>query len=80
MNMLTRILNLLRRQPPQPAVPATPQPAAPAIDWDLVLPIAWPATADGWHTVWVPTELATWYVATVEYYSRRLQYLAEEMN
>lgn len=77
MSMLTRILKLLRRQPPEMLMP---QPARPATDWNLVLPIAWPATADGWHTVWVPTELATWYVATVEYYSRRLRYLAEEMN
>ena len=79
MNILTHILKLLRRHPSEPAVSA---PARPVTDWDLVLPVALPATTttDGWQTVWVPTDIAIWYVATVESYSRRLREIALQRN
>ena len=79
---MSRLLNLLRRRTLEPVAPPSPQPVRPPIDWDLVLPVAWPATTttDGWQTVWVPTDIAIWYVATVESYSRRLREIALQRN
>jgi len=81
MDILTRVRSLLRRRAPEHP-PSPTQPVRPTIDWDLVLPVAWPATTttDGWQTVWGPTDIAIWYVATVESYSRRLREIALQRN
>ncbi len=78
MNVLARILNLLRRSRPEPLAP-TPVVARAATDWDLVLPVVWPL-ADGWRTVVVPVPLVTVYVTVVQAIRRELVEFGAERN